>query len=56
VLGVLETGKGVVKRKEDAVKRLLMACRESESRYLVRICEQNMRIGKSGLEVRVVPQ
>ena len=38
-------GSGQGKRKEEAVKRLLVACREWETTYIVRSVLQDMRIG-----------
>ena len=38
-------GAGNSKRKEDVVKRLLIACREYETCYLVRTVLQDMRMG-----------
>ena len=38
-------GSGVGKRKEEVVKKLLIACREYETTYIVRSVLQDMRIG-----------
>ena len=39
------TGSGVGKKKEEVVKKLLIACREYETTYIVRQVLQDMRIG-----------
>ena len=39
------TGTGVTRRKEEVVRRLLIACREYETTYVVRSLLQNVRIG-----------
>ena len=38
-------GNGMTKKKEDVVRRLLLACREYETTYIVRTVLQDMRIG-----------
>lgn len=41
-------GKEMVKRKRDMIKQMLVACRESEAKYIVRALQGNLRIGLKG--------